>query len=303
MWIVGVDENGLGPRLGPLVATALTVEVDRYDASALDAAGAALKLGDSKRTSGFGRMARAEALTLALAEATGAKVPGDADALFEIVGLDRVETLRARCPDDRTAQQCWTPLALPAFGGELAHGRALLSALREEGVHVRRVRSALACAGSLNAALAAGSSKLRVDLALFERLILDAREASPEDVTALCGMVGGIRRYGDYFTRLPSAEVLAEVKGASRYRVPGIGHVSFEVKADDRHLPVGLASMVGKYIRELSMARLVAFYRAQAPELPRASGYHDKVTGRFVEGSRALRRRLAIAPACFERRG
>ncbi len=303
MWIVGVDENGLGPRLGPLVATALTIEVERYDMSALEAAGAALHVGDSKRVSGFGRMAHAESLALALAEAAAGHVPTDADMLLEAIGLDAVAALRARCPDDgATARQCWPQLPLPAFGGDLARGRNVLDALANEGVHVHRVRTAVVCAGALNDALAAGSTKLRVDLELFERLILDARARCSSDVLALCGMVGGIRRYLDYFDRLAQPEVLREVKGASVYQVPGVGRVSFEVKADDRHLPVGLASMVGKYVRELGMARLMAFYRERDPTLPAASGYHDKVTARFIDGSRELRHRLAIAPECFERR-
>lgn len=303
MWIVGVDENGLGPRLGPLVATALTLEVARYDAGALEAAGAALRVGDSKRTSGFGRMAHAEGLALALAEQATGRVPADADALLAAVGLDPVSTLRAPCPDDGTARQCWPPLPLPAFGGDVAQGRTVLQALAARGARVHRVRTAVVCAGALNAALTAGSTKLRVDLELFERLILDARDTSSADLVAICGMVGGIRRYGDYLRHLPAPTVVEEAKGVSAYEVPGVGRVRFEVKADDRHLPVGLASMVGKYVRELGMARLMAFYRGHQPALPAASGYHDKVTARFVAESRGLRRRLAVAPDCFERRG
>jgi hypothetical protein len=47
----------------------------------------------------------------------------------------------------------------------------------------------------------------------------------------------------------------------------------------------------------------VRFYRRHDPRLPEASGYHDAVTARFVDGTAPLRRRLRIAHDCFERRG
>ncbi len=302
--ICGVDENGLGPRLGPLVATAATIEVARYDADALRALGAELGLGDSKRHSAFGRMAHAEGLTLAIATARGGEPPRDADALFAALSLDGLPALRSPCPDPTTARPCWeASFSLPAFGGELERGRALLAALRRGGVALRRVRTTLACAGVLNAWLSSGGTKLTLDLRLFERLLVDARHASRGSIRGICGMVGGLRRYAPHLDRLGVVHVVEEVKGASRYEIEGLGKVAFEVKADDRHLPVGLASMVGKYVREVAMARLVGWYRAQDPSLPAASGYHDPVTRRFVEASATLRRRLPVDDACFERRG
>jgi hypothetical protein len=85
--------------------------------------------------------------------------------------------------------------------------------------------------------------------------------------------------------------------------VPGVGAVRFVVDADDGHLPVALASMVGKYVREVTMERVVRFYRARVPGLPAASGYHDPVTRRFVAGTAGERVALGIVDDCFARRG
>ncbi|MEM9074063.1 MAG: hypothetical protein AAGE52_36560 [Myxococcota bacterium] len=304
MRIVGVDENGLGPRLGPLIATALTVEVRRYDADRLHELGTKLKVGDSKQTSAFGKMAHAEGLALALAERTLGRLPRYADELIEALSIDGLLTLRGPCPDPTTAQQCWMdPLPLPAFGGEADSGHEILAALQKGGVKIQRLRTGIVCASLLNTALAGGQTKLQVDLELFERLLLDARAAGKDDVLGICGMVGGIRRYGKYFQRFRHAKAVTEEKGRSTYHVPKLGEVTFEVKADDRHLPVGLASMVGKYVRELGMARIVLFYQGHLPDLPAASGYHDSVTNRFVDATAPVRTRLPIAPECFERRG
>ena len=67
MLIVGVDENGLGPRLGPLVATAVALDASArgYDAARLRRIALRAGIGDSKATSGFGAMANAEGIALA----------------------------------------------------------------------------------------------------------------------------------------------------------------------------------------------------------------------------------------------
>ena len=111
--------------------------------------------------------------------------------------------------------------------------------------------------------------------------------------------MSGIRRYPEYFHQLRSDQELEH--GA--YRVHGVGEVRFEVKADDQHLPVGLASMVGKVIRELAMRRQSSFYRRHDPTLEHVSGYYDPRTDRFVTAAEPLRRRLNVARDCFERRG
>ena len=65
MLVMGVDENGLGPRLGPLVATSVALQIPRYARSALCIRGLALGLTDSKESGGFGRMGFAESVALA----------------------------------------------------------------------------------------------------------------------------------------------------------------------------------------------------------------------------------------------
>jgi ribonuclease HII len=305
--VVGVDENGLGPRLGPLVATAVALDVSPrgYDPRRLKRAGARVGVGDSKVTSAFGAMAHAEGLALALVERLDGCAPESADALLAAVALDPVQRMRSPC-DDESRPQCWgAPMPLPAFGGDVAAGRAILARLERAGARPVRARSAVACVRVYNRELARRGSKLCVDLELFERLLLDARGALGRDVTAICGMVGGIRRYPSYLARVEVASLETVEESASRsvYRAAGLGELRFEVDCDAGHLPVALASMLGKYVRELLVERQGRFYRGHHPELPAASGYHDPVTARFVAGTADLRRRLGIADDCFERTG
>ncbi len=301
--VIGIDENGLGPRLGALVATAVAIEVDAYDARALARRGRRAGIGDSKATAGFGKMALAESVSLALAEDALGRAPGSVDELLEAIAVDGSLPLRARCPAG-AAPQCWSePIALPVFGGQRDVGRRALAKLARAGVRVTRARSAVACARAFNEAVERWGSKLRVDLALFEQLMRDARGALGADLDVICGMVGGVRRYGEHFTSIAAERivVLEETRAACRYQIADLGHVRFEVDSDAAHLPVALASMLGKYVRELGMRRQNAFYRRHAPELPEVSGYHDPVTARFVGATRLLRGRLGIDPRCFER--
>ena len=85
-----------------------------------------------------------------------------------------------------------------------------------------------------------------------------------------------------------SAEVrlVDESEDVSRYVIysesgPGGGHsggramtVSFETKADGRHLPVALASMTAKYLRELLMSRFNRFWLSHRPAVRPTAGYY-----------------------------
>ncbi|MFW2387619.1 MAG: hypothetical protein ACN4G0_04745, partial [Polyangiales bacterium] len=166
------------------------------------------------------------------------------------------------------------------------------------------VQTRVACAGMLNERLASGRNKLAVDLELFEDLIVSTLARHGEPLLAVCGMIGGIRDYASRFARFEADRVTEQPgrRGQRNYAVDRLGEVRFEVDADARHLPVALASIVGKYVREVCMRRIGEFYRRLLPDLRLASGYHDPVTARFVDATEPERRRLRIADDCFQRR-
>ena len=77
------------------------------------------------------------------------------------------------------------------------------------------------------------------------------------------------------------------------------GRVSFIRDGDASHLPIAVASMVGKYLRELAMRDINTLL--DAPNVRPASGYRDKVTARFIAQTEAARDRIGIKPECFLR--
>src|SRR5271166_371518 len=109
---VGIDENGLGPRLGPLVVTAVWAQTSgpghaRAQRKPRGALGA--RLGDSKKLARFGDTTVGEAWARAIATRTGmtAGAPEKPDALIRALSIDTAESLREPCPDAH-ADQCWS---------------------------------------------------------------------------------------------------------------------------------------------------------------------------------------------------
>jgi ribonuclease HII len=306
---IGIDENGLGPRLGPLVVTGVLAELGPGGSDAAERrlrGGRATRLGDSKELVAHGDVALGEAWARALAEA-GA-IPGGGASVASLVGglsLDPAEELQRPCPRGLEAQ-CWSEGA-DAFVAELpllAAVRADLRALERSGIRVVAVRSIIVCTKRLDDALDAGRSRMVVDLHSMERLVLGLRAIAGCEVLAVCGKVGGLTKYPPAFGPLGGrpCTTLREERSQSAYAMPGVGELRFMQDADGNDRLVELASLVGKYLREVLMGRIVGYYRAHDPSLPTVSGYHDPRTLSFVEATRARRAELGVPQSCFERR-
>jgi ribonuclease HII len=97
VFVAGVDENGLGPLLGPLVTTAVTFEIPQYRRALHATWGRELGIDDSKNTAAFGQMRAAEALALAVCEQLQRKPPDSVDELFDALLLDAPESLGPHC--------------------------------------------------------------------------------------------------------------------------------------------------------------------------------------------------------------
>jgi ribonuclease HII len=298
--LVGVDENGLGPRLGPLLVTAVLARASEQGARWLrsEGAGAMEQLDDSKKLASFHHPEVAEAWARALfPQATSP------DALLDHLSLLPRSELRAFCPA-HVEPQCWAP-ASPFLPLAQVHDRVQkdLDSLRQRGVEILAVRSMILCSERLHRERDAGRSLLTADLHAMERLLLALRDEAGGEIDAVCGKVGALDRYLPRLGPLAGVPAAVEVEGKamSRYRFAGLGTVAFVRDADGSDLLVALASLVGKYLRELLMGKIAAHYLQADPTLPRPSGYRDPVTDRFVEGTAERRRLEQVPPRCFER--
>ncbi len=301
---VGIDENGLGPQLGPLIVTAVAARATPDAARRMTQDPRSFlheRLADSKKLVSHQHVVLGEAWARALA--------GDArdpDHLVRRLTIEPMEALQAWCPP-AALPQCWSTdgEGFRSSEGALAQARKDLERLRDLGVDVSWVRCSITCVLRMNEARRAGVGRLDLDLRSMEALLVAAREEAGEDIDARCGKVGGLMRYVSKFTQLSGylATVIEEQPSESAYRLAGLGEVRFLRDAEERDPLVSLASLVGKWVRETLMGRIVAFHRRHDEQLPDASGYNDPVTERFVLGSEEIRARLGIPERCFLREG
>ncbi len=312
---VGIDENGLGARLGPLIVTAVAADVTARGEAALACPlpeGLRADIGDSKRLVAHGDVALGEAWARLLSggrteDGARADLASSPAELVERLALGGTAPLRARCPAS-AAPQCWQPEREPfeADAALMSRVEAHQSALAELGLEPREVRCRVVCTGALNAAKLAGVNRFRADLHAMEELILAAREQSDGELVAICGKVGGMASYGRFFGPLSGLlhTPLEESAAMSRYRFANLGEVRFVRDADASDVLVMLASLVGKYLRELLMARIARHWAEAAdlaPDARSASGYHDPVTARFVVATESVRAERGLPTCCFER--
>lgn len=303
---MGIDENGMGPRLGPLIVTSVVTETTPDGAKLVSSrprGTIAKRIGDSKKLVAFDDSYLGEAWARAIVARAGITATTPTE-LLRTIALDSDEALRAPCPSHHT-DMCWADEGERFHGGDelVASCARDLDRLEQKGVRVVRIFVGIVCTKKLNEAVGRGLSRFDVDLHTMERLILAAREETGQDVYALCGKVGGFDFYGDRFGPLAGRlhTTLCEGRARSEYAMPGVGRLAFVRDGDDSHLVIALASLVGKWARDHLMRRIVRWHQGFAPGLPEASGYHDPVTTKFVNASALVRKKQKVLSACFER--
>lgn len=306
---IGIDENGLGPRLGPLVVTGAWAELDEAGAKQM---GKKLpkklreELDDSKVLVSCRNISLGEAWARRVVERTTENCPKSPAELLQVLFLESEKSQRKLCPPS-TESQCWTTSGqeFTASDEQLARVDGHITTLKKHGITLRSVKSEIVCTGRLNQLKSDGVHRFAADLHCMERLILHFREAAREPLVATCGKVGGIGKYEPFFGPLAGRlhTALEEGPAKSCYYFPTLGELRFVRDADATDPLVMLASLIGKYVREILMDRIAGFYREKLddPDLS-PSGYHDPVTAKFVEQTRPLRRKLSIIQDCFQRR-
>jgi ribonuclease HII len=299
---IGADENGLGARLGPMVVTAVLAETDTEGQKFLQKKlpkRLRADLDDSKRLVSHTDVTLGEAWARALAP----REIATPSALFASISLDPPAALREPCPR-HVEGQCWRTdgeafQAEPELIERLRGHRALFES---RGVRLLEVKTSVHCTKRLNQQRAGGINRFVLDLHAMEALIIALRRRAGADVHAVCGKVGGMGGYSKFFGPLAGLlhAVLEEGRRSSGYRFPGLGELYFVRDADARDPLVMLASLVGKYVRELFMRRIASHY-GQGYSGSRPSGYHDPVSDVFVRATALVRRKSRIPDDCFER--
>lgn len=310
MRAAGVDEAGLGPRLGPFCAALVEIDLSRGDPHGCpdvygllrnavsgdvrrhrDDEGAPAVIGDSKSLysprRGIGLL---EHGVLILLRAMGVPPPQSLRAWVrafcpgpDAAALNDVPWF-ARRDDDVSI-----PLARHAESRIEGKSRVLLDAMHSAGLKLLPPKQRFVTAAGFNRALDSEGGKSPAVRSILDPLIVRAvRGKGPDHRCITVDRQGGRRYYAEWLTELfpdRPPKIHEETPSYSRY---SIGHVriSFPVSADRLHFEVAAASMFAKYLRELGMMHFNRWWSEKAGGIEPTAGY-PRDAERFVNELRA----------------
>lgn len=302
-WVVGIDEAGYGPNLGPLVQAAVALDLPAADPSgwhalapgarrAHERADARVLIDDSKKV-------YARAGFAGLERGVWALVGPDPHPLHEFLfGSGDVppwgEDLLGEAWFDGTQHVPREVEAAVAFGA----GGPLRAALGGRWFADYRVVPA----PRFNALVDASGSKGTVLARGLIELLASVLAVLPDDGAAVafaCDKQGGRNFYAPMIQEaFPGGWVVPECEGAneSRYRVellPRPVSVTFRPRADGDSAAVAVASVLCKYLREVCMRQFNSFWARHVPGLAPTAGYPVDAK-RFFAAIRPAMERLGL---------
>ena len=308
-YLIGTDEAGYGPNFGPLVVSATVwhvkgsprgVDLYRRLGPAItrdgngDAASGAVWIADSKAVyrAGQGLAALEQGVHAALG-CCRERLSDWRDLWPALTGQPAPTAVIDPCCADF---HCELPLAVAT--DEIERAAATVNgAMRAAGVRLRAVHSRAIFAREFNNLVAehggkgAALSQVTTELlgAALDNIDRDGvdhdhldqdhlGDSEPEPAWIVCDKHGGRNRYGPLLQqRFP--ETLIEVRDESRarsvyrWRRGGQAVEAHFCAGGERHLPVALASMVSKYLREVAMLAFNRFWSLRLPDLRPTAGY------------------------------
>src|SRR5262245_55449982 len=284
-WIIGIDEAGYGPNLGPLVMTAAACRVPDALAAAdlwdvlrravrrpADPDDGRLLIADSKEVYSTARgLSGLEAGVLAALAPCRANGEGCLrhylDWLAPAAGaeLGREPWYTGQSPLPVAAEAADCSVAVERFREACAAAGVAWAGFRSVVVCPARFNEVLGRSGSKGAVLGDGLT----ELVRWAR----ALTAGDEPVAFFVDKHGGRNTYAPMLQdALEDGMVMAHEEGMARsaYSVLGVPQpirLTFQPRADAEIFGVALASMVSKYLREVLMLEFNRFWQAQVPGL------------------------------------
>jgi hypothetical protein len=317
-WMVGIDEAGYGPNLGPLVMTAVACRLADTTAADLwqmlrpavrrpgDDDDGRILVEDSKLVYSTARgLLELERGVLAC---LGCRLGPSPWTLCHFL-----ESTCSAGADD-LGQEAWylgqTPLPTTAdFFALAAAGDRFGQACLQAGLEWGPIRCVVICPGRFNALLDRWGSKGAVLAHCLTELLTCNRhlDGPAEPAWFIVDKHGGRNHYAAMLQHaLPDGLVVAEEEGMekSTYQVLGLPRplrLTFQPRADASHFVVALASMISKYLRELFMHEFNQFWQTHVPGLKPTAGYPGDAA-RFRDAVLPAAKRLGIADDALWRR-
>ena len=316
MILAGIDEAGYGPLLGPLVVGCCAIEMNADPAAELPCVWSRLKKTVSKSRSKSGRKLHVNDSKLVYSPSIGLRELERSVLAFTAVmgrwpvGFDDFLTITAAAAISDLAEHGWydpDPAETFPFEQDTASVRVLANGLKAE-----MDRTATRCVYLNGRVIPERQYNRTIDATRNKASLLFSTAALHLDhllktfgtrgLVIFCDRQGGRSSYGPLLRLMFedwSLEVIEESDGHSEYRLKrgsDIVRILFCEKAETQCMPVALASMLSKYLRETLMRRFNAFWQAHIPDLIPTAGYYNDGL-RFLNDIQAKRVELNIHDA------
>ena len=313
--LIGMDEAGYGPNLGPLVVTVTVWEVPgsprEFDlwAAMSDVASQTpskeplrLQIADSKQVYSPGKgLAALEKSVLSALRLLGREPRTFLQLCDELTAVNDSEKRHHGCrltavgnrPEWLNRDRSLPSEVEASLIGDIA--TKWLDCCQRAGVRLRAIRSEIVQPERFNALVRECDNKALALSRLSLNLLRSVWNPDDEQPTlVICDKHGGRNRYDDLLAEVLDDRMIfavGESRERSVYRV-GSTELRFQMKAE-ANFPVALASLVCKYVRELSMQVFNQFWAEQVPGLRPTAGYPVDAL-RFKQDIAEAQARLAI---------
>lgn len=309
---LGIDEAGYGPNIGPLAIGCVAFHGP-----------ATLRKKDWWEVlgSGIGRQPQPERFVIDDSKKVLARPDGwrhlsdtvhsclaalgrqwrDIDEIFRFLAERDLDELVA----EHWYSNPWGEFA--DFSDVEARFEGLLATLKSARLELRNVRARVVFPRTFNRRLSVLENKAEVERELIVELLRDQLQGTEENVVVYVDRLGGRRYYRELVEDVAEnvfPQTIEEGPRQSIYRFELGGRtveIRFCVEADALYLPVALASMFAKYLRERAMEGFNAFWAGRVPGLRPTAGYPGDAQ-RFLDEIRPALAELAIPIDDFWRR-
>jgi ribonuclease HII len=296
--LVGIDEAGFGPLLGPLVVSSSTFSLPN-NLLKDDLWQILSRSVGNRRKRLAGRMLITDSKK-AYSRASGIKhlertVLGCLKCLDKEPGtlLELIEVLCPDCFERLSAYPWYREVGNHSLSADAADKEIVSNVLADDmatnGIELFDMQSYCLDVGYYNKMVASVKNKANVLFSATCRLIKRAFDNyEGDDLQIVVDRQGGRIHYRRHLQRMfgnTEMKILRESPGDSSYEMSAGDksmRLHFVVGADERFLPVSLASMVSKYLRELLVDNMNRYFIGFHCELKPTAGYW-KDGLRFIE--------------------
>lgn len=300
----GIDEAGYGPMFGPLVIARSIFVMDQHEPTleppslwSILRSTVCKKSNDKKRRLAINDSKRLykPARSLEYIEqgvlsflSTSGIDPKNLGELLEQLGFDQLSFQIQQEWYQTANQEPSVPsfLSLPQLEKQK---KRLHRAMLQNSIHLADIRAAVVFEDRFNQMVQIKGSKAGCAWAFVSGHLESIwSRYSEHHPLVVVDRQGGRKRYQELLEPIfdpAKVSTLYEDPLKSFYRITkGMRqmHILVQVKSENQHFPVALASMVAKYLRELLMVRFQSFWSAHAPKTKPTSGY-------FGDGRRFLK--------------